>query len=169
MKTCLAGLTLAAMYLTFSSPADAGIITFATNLSGLNEVPPNGSTATGNAIVIVDDIANTVSVDVTFSGLIGGPATAAHIHCCVPAGVNAPVVIPFTGFPAATSGTYSNFFTGIAPATIAGLEAFQGYVNIHNATFPGGEIRGQLVPEPGAAGLLAIGLGLLGFARWRRR
>jgi len=43
-------------------------------------------------------------------------------------------------------------------ALILGLNSFQAYVNIHDATFPCGEIRGQLVPEPATAGLLLLGL-----------
>lgn len=42
------------------------------------------------------------------------------------------------------------------------------YLNIHSATFPGGEIRGQLVPvipEPATAALFALG----GFALAVRR
>jgi hypothetical protein len=39
------------------------------------------------------------------------------------------------------------------------------YVNLHNANFPGGEIRGQ-IPEPAAFALL--GLGLLGLGVRRR-
>ena len=44
---------------------------------------------------------------------------------------------------------------------ITWLETGQTYVNIHDAVFPGGEIRGQLqmVPEPAslAMGVLAAG------------
>lgn len=46
-------------------------------------------------------------------------------------------------------------------------------MNIHNAVFPGGEIRGQLlqvtaVPEPGTWAMLAAGLGLVGLIARRR-
>ena len=52
-------------------------------LSGAQAVPANGSTASGTAIVTVDDVANTVFVSLTFSKLNGENASAAHIHCCV--------------------------------------------------------------------------------------
>ena len=105
-------------------------------------------------------------MDVTFSGLEGGPANAGHIHCCAPPDANAGVVIPFSDFPSATSGTYAHTFdlamdlSGASVATfLASLQDELAYVNIHNAEFTGGEIRGQLmlVPEPAAVGILGLG------------
>ena len=58
-------------------------------------------------------------------------------------GVNAPIIITLTGFPAATSGTYSNSFA-ITPTQVTQLQGGLSYFNIHNGTFPNGEIRGQL-------------------------
>ena len=155
----------------------AGTI-YTTTLLGSNEVPPNASTATGFATVTLTG--DSLTVDETFSGLTGGTAAAAHIHCCSPVGVNSGVAIPFTGFPAATSGTYNNTFdltlaatyngvfltasggtaAGAEAALIAGLNSFQTYANIHDATFGGGEIRGQLeiAPEPATTGLVLLGL-----------
>jgi hypothetical protein len=47
--------------------------------------------------VTLENNNTTLDVDVTFSGLTGGPATAAHIHCCAPATGNGPVALPFAG------------------------------------------------------------------------
>ncbi len=152
-----------------ASIAQAGVITYSFGLSGLQEVPTNASTATGTAIVIVDDVANTVFVSLSFSGLSAN-ATAAHIHCCSVPGVNAPVVINFAGFPGATSGAFLNTFSGVSAANITGINGGLAYINIHNSVFPGGEIRGNiLTPEPATFGLLTAALGALASLGWRRR
>src|SRR5437867_3632985 len=184
---------LAAFSLLFTAPGRAQI--FETDLSGLNEIPPNLSPATGKAIVELDPLAHTMTVNATFSGLLG-TVTAAHIHCCAPqpANVGVATTLPtFPGFPLVVmSGTYDNTFNTLldstynpafltAPVsggTAAGAEAVlfagmllgQSYLNIHTNAFPGGEIRGILVtPEPGT--LLLLGAGLAGLAQqmWRTR
>jgi hypothetical protein len=158
----------------FTSSAQATIITYDVVLSGTESVPVNITTASGTATVTVDDVLDTVFVTLNYTGLTGGNPSAAHIHCCVLPNANGPVVIPFTGFPSTTSGTYTNTFTGVSVANITGIEAGLAYINIHNAVFPGGEIRGDIlptnaVPEPTAAGLLTLAIGGLGLFVGSRR
>jgi CHRD domain len=176
--------------------AYAAAITFTVALAGANEVPPVNSPGTGTAIVTLDPTAQTLQLDVTFSGLTSN-STAAHIHCCLLAGggpnlMVATAVPAFSGFPlGVTSGTYmspvfnltqSSFYNpsfvtaegGVPQAEAAFIDAFEhglSYLNIHTVNNPGGEIRAQLVPAPivggGLPGLILAGGGLL--AWWRRK
>jgi len=176
--------------------ADATPITFTANLIGANEVPPSGSPGSGHATVVLDPVANTLHVDVTFSGLEAG-TTMSHIHCCLASpgatGINVGVATTtptFPGFPLdVTAGTYSHDFSLLDPGTynpafvtleggtilsarnalVAGIEAGETYLNIHTTLFPGGEIRGFLVPEASTLLLLSSGLAGLAGVAWRQR
>lgn len=168
--------------------AHATIIKYAADLSG------PASPALGSAFITIDDVLNTMSLDVTFSGLLG-TTTAAHIHCCtaVPFTGNAGVAtsLPnFVGFPlGVTAGTYLHTFdmtdaasysAGFITAnggTVAGAEAalFNGmllgeaYLNIHTNVFPGGEIRGFLTQVSEPATFALFGVGMAGLLCQRRK
>lgn len=115
-------------------------------LSGLEEVPPNASPATGTLVGTYDDNSNTIVFTVSWQNFVAG-TTAAHFHGPAGVGVNAPVQIGFTGFPVAvTSGSYGNIFV-LTAAQETQLLNGQWYVNIHSSQFPGGEIRSQLNPD----------------------
>jgi len=166
--------------------------TYTAVLSGAAEVPVNASPGTGFAQVELDTIAHTLTVDASFAGLLG-TTTASHIHAptLVPLAGTAGVATEtpfFVGFPiGVTSGTYLHTFDttltstwnapfvtanggtalGAEAALAADLEAGKAYLNIHTGLFPGGEIRGFLVPEPSTIALIGVAaIGL--FARPRR-
>jgi hypothetical protein len=183
--------------LAFASTAQASITIYNANLSGSNESPPNASPGTGLAVVTIDDGANTMRVQVTFSGLTG-TTTASHIHAPTPspfsgtAGV-ATTTPTFAGFPlGVTSGTYDSTLdlllsssynpayitaNGGTPASaetalLSAISSGRAYLNIHTSTFGGGEIRGFLVavvPEPASWAMMLLGFGAIGVVARRRR
>src|ERR1700681_2825925 len=106
--------SLALILFASAAQLNAGPI-FAATLAGASEAPPVISPATGSATLTLNG--DLLQVTESFSGLAGGPASAAHIHCCTPPGTNTGVAIPFPGFPSATSGTYSNTFDLTQTAT----------------------------------------------------
>ena len=172
MKKVVQTLTMCMLLLFGTASAKATLITFDAFLDGLSQSPVNASPATGFGTVVLDDVANTITVDESWSGLLA-PATASHIHGPALPGVNAGVLFPFSGVPAATSGAIPQQVFPITAAQITSLEAGLYYMNIHTSVFPGGEIRGQLaqVPEPSTIVLLCsalLGLGWVGLVRRRK-
>jgi hypothetical protein len=148
---------LSALFL--SASAGATSFTIQVTLDGIQEgvITP----ATGSATLILDDVASTLNVSLTFSGLLTATNNA-HIHCCSQPPVASPVIIPFVpaGFPlGVTSGSFNSNFV-LTPTQLTQVMSGGAYINIHTAGFPGGEIRGQIaaVPEPGTAALLVLGL-----------
>ena len=74
---------------------------------------------------------------------IGAP-TLAHIHEA-PAGVNGGVIVPLTPPAAGNPGTSSGCVAiSAALANALRLPPNNDYVNVHNAAFPAGALRGQL-------------------------
>jgi hypothetical protein len=129
--------------ITLGNPATLYIIN--NTYSGSQEVPPNGSMATGRIIGSYDAVSKAITYGVIFSGL-SAPAAAAHFHAPAPSGVNASVIISFPGFPAAITGTYFNSNI-LNPVQQTWLLSNLFYANIHNSSFPGGEIRAQITPN----------------------
>lgn len=157
-------------------------------LDGLSERPtPNNSNATGSATMVLNDQTREFTWVVSFSGLTGGAATLAHFHGPAGFGTAAGIQVDIDGtgddmdqldvavFATGAGSTAGTFIgrTTITENQANDLLAGQWYINIHNAEFPGGEIRGQAVraipapiPLPAAFWLFASGfLGI--FARFR--
>jgi hypothetical protein len=176
--------------------SQAAFFNYSVTLDGPSESPPNASPGTGSGFVGYDSTAHTLSLNFSFSGLVGN-TTASHIHAAtaIPfsgtAGV-ATTTPTFAGFPlGVTSGSYNNvldltqasswnpsYISAHGGTTaqaetdlVAAMAGGKAYLNIHSQTFPGGEIRGFLtaVPEPGTLAL--AGLGIIGLAAraWKRK
>jgi hypothetical protein len=151
-------LRLAATGVLFGPSATANVIPFQVELDGADA--GTVSPGTGIADLLLDDVANTLDINLTYSGLLS-PTTNAHIHCCAPPGSNAGVIIPFIpeGFvTGVTSGSFVSTFL-LTPLQVADIESGLSYINIHTVQFRAGEIRGQIaVPEPAPLSLLAAAL-----------
>ena len=114
------------------------------NANSAQEVPVRVTTSAMGAISgTYNKETNLLNYTITWSALEGGNPSAMHFHGAADPGKSAGVQIPITGFTAAASGTVS----GNATLTdVQETDMMNGlwYYNIHNATYPGGEIRGQI-------------------------
>jgi hypothetical protein len=111
-----------------------------TTLSGAAEVPgPGDPDGSGTATITLNPGQNQVCFELTVSNI--APATAAHIHVA-PADKAGPVVV---GLTAPTSGSSKDCVTleqQKIKEIIKTPSAY--YINVHNAEFPDGAVRGQL-------------------------
>lgn len=115
---------------------------FSVSVNGIQEVPIRGSAGRGSCLVTLNAAETQFTVSCSYSGL-GSNVVAGHIHDAGPVGVNGPVRFNLN-LPGGTSGTVGPLTFNVTPAQVADLRAKRWYVNIHTATFPGGEIRGQV-------------------------
>lgn len=113
---------------------------FSTTMTGAAEVPgPGDPDGSGTATLTLNHGQGEVCFELTVSGI--EPATAAHVHVGT-ATVAGPVVI---GLTAPTSGSSQGCVSAdreLINAIIQNPENY--YVNVHNAPFPAGAVRGQL-------------------------
>src|SRR4029078_7490948 len=109
---------------------------FVANLTGAQETPPNNSTATGRASLVLSPDEKTARVSLTFSGL-SSAQTDAHIHGPGMLAVSAPALFPLP------LGQISDFQISMTPAQVQDLKNDLFYISVHSSNFPTGEIRGQ--------------------------
>ena len=106
-----------------------------TTLSGAEGVPSADPDGRGFASIWLNHGQGEICWEISFANI--EDPFAAHIHAA-PAGVNGPVIVPLNPISAGCTGADP----GLIKAIIQNPELY--YVNVHNAPFPGGVIRGQL-------------------------
>jgi hypothetical protein len=120
-----------------------------TQLSGSNEAPPANTSAMGVATAELKG--GELTVQGSFSGLLSDlhevSGSSVHVHQGAPS-VAGGIVFGLQ----VTTGTDLRIgtFSGTRKLSSAEEEAFkngQFYVNVHTVNYPGGEIRGQLIPR----------------------
>ena len=132
----VAGLALAGC----ETVADAVTQGMTASMTGAQEVPGPGDTdGSGTAEITIVDATDNVCYDLNVRNI--GPATAAHIHRGARGVAGPPVVTLEAPTDGGSEGCIS------APGALADeIEANPAafYVNVHNAEFPDGAVRGQL-------------------------
>ena len=118
----------------------AANVSFSSMLSGLNEVPPVVTSATGTGSFTLTSTG--LQYDITLRNLSGAVITGAHFHRG-DVGVSGPVVEPIT-FNTTTlraTGTWTDLTAEERSLLLDG----DIYVNVHTVARPDGEIRGQVI------------------------
>ena len=114
-----------------------------TDLDGSFQVPQVETIATGRAAVTLNVLSGAVVIQANVANL--DDADSAHLHDAY-AGANGPVLVALTNDPADPA----RWFVEDGALNSAGLDAFAAgrlYVNVHSPAYPGGEVRGQVIPE----------------------
>jgi hypothetical protein len=120
--------------------ADQGGRPFATAMTGANEAPgPGDPDGSGYAVITLNQGLGMVCWELSVEGI--APATAAHIHRA-PVGSPGPVVVPLSPPADGFSSGCAIADPGLIKEIRQSPEEF--YVNVHNADFPAGALRGQL-------------------------
>jgi hypothetical protein len=144
---------------------------FSARLSGAQEGQGVDSQGFGRATVRFDAAFTQVFVDLRVDGLTG-TFTRAHFHCNRP-GANGPIAFglvdpgplvfdgrrvrgvltnaDFSGSDCGAVALVGRPVNNIAALAFAMRDGLV-YVNVHTDLFPGGEVRGQLLPDGGAHG-----------------
>jgi hypothetical protein len=108
-------------------------------LTGLEEVPPILSQATGTGTLVIDPATRQTTGSITLNGI---SATQAHIHMGA-LGVSGPVIVPLANTAPNVWSVPAN--TTLTAEQFAAFNQNQLYYNAHSTQFPNGEIRGQII------------------------
>jgi hypothetical protein len=114
------------------------------NLNGAQETPPNASTGSGSGRLMVNPFTRAVAGRMDWAGV---NATDAHIHNAAP-GVAGGIVLRGTVTRGDPGSLVIDSATPLADNLLVAFMLGNLYYNVHSATFPSGEIRGQLTITP---------------------
>ncbi|MFC4161639.1 CHRD domain-containing protein [Chitinimonas lacunae] len=121
------------------------------NLSGEQEVPPSKSSGQGWLTATYDTTSRILTYSYNWTLSAGSTATMAHFHGPAVAGVSAPVVIDVQLGNLSNAGSAGGSVT-LTAAQEADLLAGKWYFNLHSTSFPGGELRAQMIANTGQHG-----------------
>jgi|AntAceMinimDraft_11_1070367.scaffolds.fasta_scaffold78373_1 hypothetical protein len=121
-----------------TGPDQNDIVKFEATINSNNTIPRTTSSAQGAAALEYNKRTKTLTYNVTYQGLT---PTVGHIHSAQPAWETGPVRVPFAN---------------VATSPITGSKVLSQdeenllmfgnmYINLHSATYPAGEIRGQVM------------------------
>jgi len=134
-------------------------VTLMATLTGEAQVEAAGDPdGTGTAMVTLNTDTGEVTFDLSYAN-VTLPTAAAHIHRGA-AGVAGPVVVPFYGEPTPGSRVSDKVTADVALVKEIAANPAGFYVNVHNADYPKGAIRGQLMvqelPDTGASNSMPL-------------
>lgn len=113
---------------------------FSTDLNGAEEAPgPGDQDGSGHAAIRVNPGRGIICYALEVEGI--EPAAAAHIHVG-PAGVAGPIVVHLDAPTSGSSAGCTEVSRALAMDIIRRPSRY--YINVHNAPFPAGAVRGQL-------------------------
>jgi len=127
----------------FADPSQSAQIVFTVALNAANESSTDTSHATATGWAILSGDRTTLAYNITYAHLTS-KFSGSHFHLGF-TGVNGPVIKPIQFSGNSASGTW----TSLPDSVVADLLNGQIYINIHSSNYPGGEIRGQVMPAKG--------------------
>ena len=150
----LAAFAAGRLYVNVHSPANPageirgqilpeGITVLVTELSGEHEVPAVDTDAGGFAALTLDEAGALLTLHVNTEGL--DDASASHLHGAF-GGANGPVEIGLTQDGSDPSHWFAEQ-QALSGEQLDALLTGASYVNVHTPAHPGGEIRGQVIPD----------------------
>ncbi len=122
-----------------ATPPEPQVFAFLIDGDQANDCAGTGSTARGFGIAVLSADSSQLSFYVEHD--VASP-TGAHVHLGAPC-VSGGIAFGFASPNSPISETWA-----VTPTDVDNLFAGNLYVNIHSATYPSGEIRGQVVQDP---------------------